>query len=122
MRLNEFNTTDPDTLMQKIVKDVVTGERTDCHGQCASAIRDGKLEDSDIVMIIGPKGTGGELGTHSVVIDKEGNLKVDSYGDRLKEYDKENGIFYYSGMKGMSTMTYKTYKTVGEIKKLAGTS
>lgn len=119
MRLFEFktHTTDPQTLLQKIADDIEAAERIDCHGQCASAIRKGQVNDADIVVIVGPKGSGGKIGFHSIIIDSGGNIKVDSYADKMVEYDRENGIFYYdTGKAEPMPMTYKTYAKVGDLK------
>ena len=117
MRLCEFNTTDPQTLLKKVADDIETAERKDCHGQCAAAIRNADVNDDDIVVIVGPKGAKGKVGYHSLIIDRQGNIKVDSFSHRMVDYDKEEGIFYYASSTGKPMpMTYKTYAKVGDLK------
>ncbi len=116
MRLLEFNTTDPQGLLQKVANDIKTAERRDCHGTCAAAIRTGQVEDEDVVVIVGPKGNGGKHGFHSVIIDSTGNIKVDSYSEHMTNYDKENGIFYYDIGGKEVPMSYKSFAKVGKLK------
>ena len=119
MRLFEFtsNTTHPQTLLKKIASDIDAAERKDCHGQCAAAIRSNAVSDDDIVVIIGPQGAKGKIGFHSIIIDRTGDIKVDSYSHKMVDYDIENGIFYYDvGGKKPMPMTYKTYAKVGDLK------
>lgn len=119
MRLTEFKTytTDPQTLLNKIKDDIVKAERVDCHGQCATAIRQGDADDNDIVVILGPKGAKGNIGFHSVIINGQGDIKVDSFSDKLVKYDKEQGIFYYdTGSKEPMAMISKKYALVRRLK------
>jgi hypothetical protein len=125
MRLDEITelTTDPAMAFTKI-KDAITSKgysRSDCHGTCAKAIRDGLVDDSDIVVVLGPKASRSPMGVHSVIITKDGTLKVDKFVDDLADYDRETGVFTYkSGPQDFRVQVPVAYRKVGTIKQEVG--
>lgn len=125
MRLHELTETfeksytgNPDILMKKIVDDIGVGGRNDCHGTCARAISNGVVNDDDIVVIMGPVDK--DLGFHSIIISPEREIKVDAFGNKIVNVDKETmTIEYKLGDPSMSIMNPKRMATVAALKKHA---
>lgn len=85
MLLLELCNYDPTTIVKNITAHV-RGEETrmqDCHATVSNAIMSGKASDEDRVVILGH----GSVGAHSIIVDPNGKIIEDSFGNRIKEYD-----------------------------------
>lgn len=114
-----FNTLDPKLLMRKIIDNIKTQGRNDCHGTCAKAIGNGNVNDDDIVIILGP--VGDNMGTHSIIVSPEKDIKVDLWHNKLQSYDKDGIIVKYKKLGDtLGTLNPKLMSTVASLKKSAG--
>lgn len=86
---------DPNQILQNIANHI-TGHcvrKSDCHSDVGNALMSGNIKNSDKIVILGQ----GKVGTHSIIIDSSGNIKVDSYQNRIMKYDPETiSATYYA--------------------------
>lgn len=87
--------TDPSVILQNIA-DHISGKNTrmaDCHSTTGNAIMSGKASDNDRIVVLGR----GTVGTHTIIVDQNGKIIEDSYGNRIKDYDPRTlEISYYA--------------------------
>ena len=60
-----------------------------CHYRVAQAIKSGKVNDNDYVLLLGD----GKSVAHSIVASNDGDIKVDSYNQYYTGED--DGLFFY---------------------------